>query len=503
MRVKIFSLSLLAVMAIAQDKSSISHDDSAALTIYNQSFAVVRQTLPLDLKAGTNPVEVTDITAHLEPDSVILRDLKSGRDLHILEQNYRADVASQGLLLSLYEGKTIDFLVNGVQKPGRIIRSGYVPHYQAYSYNQQYYQQQQAYVNSGSGEPIIEIDGQLRFGLPGQPIFPALTNETILKPTLSWLLQGDHPGTTNAEFSYVTGGMSWHADYNVVAPANGNLLDIVGWVTLDNQTGKTFPNAHIKLMAGDVNKLQPQGYVVNGASTADFAMRVEAAAPAVTERSFDEYHLYTLERPTTLYDRETKQVEFVRASGVPSQRIYVYDGVKFDQNYRGYPLENIREMENFGIQSNPKIWTMVEFKNSKENHLGMPLPKGRVRFYRRDTDGQMEFTGENLIDHTPGDETIRLYTGNVFDAVGERKRTNYRIERGQRWLDETFEIKLRNHKKEPMEIRVVEHLYRWTNWDISKNSDSFNKLDSKTIEFRVQVPPDGEKVVTYTAHYTW
>ena len=488
----------------SNDKPSFDHDDAAALTIYNQSFAVVRQSLPLDLKSGINQLEITNITAHLEPDSVILRDLRSGRDLHILEQNYRADVASQGLLLSLYEGKTIDFLVNGVHKPGKIIRSGYVPHYQAYSsYNQQYYQQQQAYVNAGAGEPIIEIDGQLQFGLPGQPIFPALTNETILKPTLSWLLQSDRPGNTNAEFSYVTGGMSWHADYNVVAPVNGNLLDIVGWVTLDNQTGKTFPNAHIKLMAGDVNKIQPQSFDRLQSFGGPIGPRAEMAPPAVTERSFDEYHLYTLERPSTLYDRETKQVEFVRASGVPSQRLYVYDGVKLDQNYSGYQMEQIRDMENFGIQSNSKIWAMVEFKNSKENHLGMPLPKGRVRFYRRDTDGQMEFTGENLIDHTPSDETIRLYTGNVFDAVGERKRTNYHLERNAHWLDETFEIKLRNHKKESIEIRVVEHLYRWTNWDIQKASDPFNKLDSKNVEFRVKVPPDGEKVITYTAHYSW
>ncbi len=341
---------------------------------------MVKQTLPLELKGGTTQVEVTDITAHLEPDSVILRDPKSGRDLQILEQNYRNDVASQARLLSFYEGKTIEFLVNGVLKPGKIIRSGYVPHYVPYnSYDQQYYQQQQAYVNSGSGEPIIEIDGKLQFGLPGQPVFPALTNETILKPTLSWLLQSDKPGATTAEFSYVTGGMSWHADYNVVAPATGNMLEVVGWVTLDNQTGKTFPNARIKLMAGDVNKIQP-GYRGGIESLGVFAMKADVVAPAVTERSFDEYHLYTLERPSTLYDRETKQVEFVRAANVPSKRVYVYDGVQIDQNYRNYPMENIRDMENFGVQSNPKIWTMVEFKNSKENHLGMPLPKGRVRF---------------------------------------------------------------------------------------------------------------------------
>jgi hypothetical protein len=513
MRVYLLLLFLLASAATgltqkSDDKPAATHDDAAALTIYNQSFAVVRQTLPLELKSGTNQIEITNITAHLEPDSVILRDLKSGRDLRILEQNYRSDVASQGRLLALYEGKTIEFLVpdkDGNRKlmPGKIIRSGYTPHYQAYSdYDQQYVQSQQAYVAAGNGEPIIEIDGKLQFGLPGQPIFPALSNDTILKPTLSWLLQSDRPGSTNAEFSYVTGGMSWHADYNVVAPVSGNLLDIVGWVTLDNQTGKTFSNAHIKLMAGDVNKLQP-GFDRLQSFNGDYVAKSEAAAPAVTERNFDEYHLYTLERPSTLYDRETKQVEFVRASGVPSQRLYVYDGIKLDQNYRGYQMEQIRDMENFGVQSNSKIWSMVEFKNNKENHLGMPLPKGCVRFYRRDTDGQMEFTGENLIDHTPSDETIRLYTGNVFDAVGERKRTAFNIDRRARTLDESFEIKLRNHKKEPMEIRVVEHLYRWNNWEIAKNSDSFNKFDSKTIEFRVKVPSDGEKVVTYTAHYNW
>jgi hypothetical protein len=511
MRVYLLSLLLLAglVSLTAQDKSSNGNQNSAALTIYNQSFAVVRQTMPLDLKTGTTQVEITDITSHLEPDSVILRDLKSGQNLRILEQNYRSDVASQSRLLSFYEGKTIEFLVpdkDGNRKlmPGKIIRSGYMPHYQAYnSYDQQYYQTQQAYAAAGNSEPIIEIDGKLQFGLPGQPIFPALSNDTILKPTLSWLLQSERAGNTNAEFSYVTGGMSWHADYNVVAPVTGNLLEIVGWVTLDNQTGKTFSNAHIKLMAGDVNKLRTQGPGMAEADDSYVARAAVVSAPAVTERSFDEYHLYTLERPTTLFDRETKQVEFVRASGVPSQRIYVYDGVKLDQNYRNYSMENIRNMENFGVQSNPKIWAMVEFKNSKENHLGMPLPKGRVRFYRRDADGQLEFTGENLIDHTPGDETLRLYTGNVFDAVGERTRTSFKEERGARSVDESFEIKLRNHKKEPIEVRVVEHLYRWTNWDIMKNSDPFNKLDSKTIEFRVQVPPDGEKVVTYTAHYSW
>lgn len=166
-------------------------------------------------------------------------------------------------------------------------------------------------------------------------------------------------------------------------------------------------------------------------------------------------------------------------------------------------MESIRQQESYGILSNPKVWVMQEFKNSSDNHLGMPLPKGRVRFYRRDDDGQLEFTGENNIDHTPKDETIRLYTGNAFDMTGERIRTGYRADFNGGWLDESFEIKVRNHKSEPVEVRIVEHLYRWTNWDILKNSDPFKKVDSRTMEFLAQIPAGGEKTVSYKVHYSW
>jgi hypothetical protein len=255
-------------------------------------------------------------------------------------------------------------------------------------------------------------------------------------------------------------------------------------------------------MAGDVNKVQSAD--VNGRMYAALSSRQEAAAPPVTEKAFDEYHLYTLERSTTLHDRETKQVQFVSATGVKSQRIYVYNGAAIDNNrYSYYNYEQIRNDQNYGTQSNPKVWVMQEFKNSKANNLGMPLPKGRLRFYRRDDDGQVEFTGENVIDHTPSDETIRVYTGNAFDIVGERRRTNYRLDTSHNSLDEAFEIKVRNHKKEAVEVRIVEKLYRWITWDILQKSDLYKKLDSQTIEFRVQVPPDGEKVVTYSAHYSW
>ena len=496
---------LLAACAVcfAADESS-----APSLTIYNQSFAVVRQEIPLDLKAGVTSVRFTDITMHLEPDSVILRDPSGKRPVQVLEQNYRADPVSESLLLSLYEGKTIDFLVQRGEKqevvPGKVIRSGYVPHNSMAMnrYGQQYYQAQMAYAQ-GSEQPIIEIEGKVRFGLPGTPLFPALADDTILKPTLQWLLASDKPGPLRAEFSYVTGGLTWEADYNIVAPEKGDAVDVIGWITMDNQSGKDFENARIKLMAGDVNKIQP-GQEYAARAMAGMVVVNGTMSPPVSEKAFDEYHLYTLARSTTLHDRETKQVEFVRAANVATKQLYIYDGVKIDSNrYNGWNWETIRNNAEYGTESNPKIWVMREFANSESNHLGMPLPKGRVRFYRRNDDGQMEFTGENVIDHTPHNETVRVYTGNAFDLTGERRRTDYRLDLNRQRLDETFEIKVRNHKKEPVEIRVVEHLYRWITWEISAHSDPFKKTDSKTIEFPVTIAPEEEKTITYTAHYTW
>lgn len=512
MRKKIVVLVVMALSGlVATAAENVEAGNQPALTIYNQNFAVVRQGIALSLKPGVNRVRFIDATAHIEPDSVMLRD-PSGRPLQVLEQNYRNDPVSQELLLSLFEGQTIDFLVRDQNKSeivkGKIIRSGYVPHWLAMNrYGPQYYQAQMAmaYSGGGSGQPIVEVNGKLQFQLPGLPQFPALTDDTILKPALDWVVQTDQPISSTGELSYITGGMSWHADYNIVAPAKGDKLDLVGWVTIDNQSGKDFRDARIKLMAGDVNKIQPAEMYDRMAGFAMAKSANEAARPSVTEKTFDEYHLYTLERPSTLHDRETKQVEFVRASGINSQRIYVYDGVRIDRNRYGYyNPDQIRNDQGYGTESNPKVWVMQEFKNAKANNLGMPLPAGRLRFYRRDVDGgQMEFTGENMIDHTPQDETVRVYTGNAFDIVGERRRTNFRVDENKHMLDETFEITLRNHKKTAVDVRVLEHLYRWVNWELSYKSHAFKKLDAQKIEFPVHIAADGEQVVNYTVHYTW
>jgi len=496
MKPLLLTLLLVATTTVAQETTTPQNGTQPALTIYNQNFFVAREHLPLDLKPGANRINYVGIAAHVEPDSVILRD-PAGRSLQILEQNYRNDPVSQELLLSFYEGKTIDFMIQpGQVAKGKVVRSGYVP---SYSYAGGY--QQPAY-----SQPIIEVDGVLRFGLPGQPLFPALSADSILKPTLSWLLRADKPGQFEAEISYVSGGMSWHADYNLVV-ADGsanqtNLVDLVGWITLQNQSGKTFENAQIKLMAGDVNKLVEGRFELAKAAPAAMRAADEAMAPVVREKSFDEFHLYTLERAATLHDQETKQVEFVRATGIGAQRLYIYDGAQLAQ-YTYYNPEQIRQDANYGTQSNPKVWVIEEFKNSEANHLGIPLPKGRLRFYRRDTDGHLEFVGENAIDHTPKDETLRVYTGNAFDIVGERKRTNYHVESSQHWMDESFEIRVRNHKKETANLRVVEHLYRCNNWKLAEQSTPARKTDAQTVEFPITIKPDGETVVTYTVHYSW
>jgi hypothetical protein len=476
-----------------------------ALTIYNQNFAVVRETLPLDLRAGNNTVRFSGATAQVEPDSVILRDPAGRRALQVLEQNYRNDPVSQERLLNLYEGKTIEFSVHnpdGTNRiiSGKVVRSGYVPHYQAISrYGVQYQGNQMAMAQGGAGQPVIEVDGKLQFSLPGQPIFPALGDDTILKPALDWILYSAQPARFDAELSYVSGGMTWSSDYNIIAPETGDTLDLVGWVTLDNQSGKQFDHAHIKLMAGDVNKVQPQNQQAVFASAGGMGGAMQA--PQVTEKAFEDYHLYTLPQPTTIHDRETKQVEFLRASGIQSKRLYIYDGARFDRNY-GY--QDVRQIQQYGTQSNPSVWVMREFANSDANHLGVPLPKGRVRFYRRDQDGQVEFTGENEISHTPKDETVRVYTGNAFDITGERRQTKYQSQmQPGGWADESFEIKLRNHKKEAATVRVVEHLYRWSNWTITQESSGHRQVDSKTIEYEVTLRPDEERTLTYTAHYTW
>ena len=442
-----------AALGVSAALVSVASAAAPALTIYNQNFAVVRETVPLDLKAGVNAVSFAGATRMLEPDSVVLRDPTGKVALAVLEQSYRADTLSQGLMLSLNEGKELDFIVrdeSGAEHlvRGKVIRSGYAP--------------------GGSNDtPIVEVDGKLRFSLPGEPIFPALSDAGVLKPTLSWQIESEKTAKVDAELGYVTGGFSWKAAYNFVATEKGDTLDVVGWVTMSNNSGQAFENAAVKLMAGDVNKVVEE---VNYGGRDKRVMQMVAGAmnPSdVTEKAFDEFHLYSLARPVTLHDRETKQVEFMRAEHVKAPKVFIYDG-QADAT---------------------KVAIVREFKNTEANGLGLPLPKGRTRFYQRDADdGRLEFIGKNNIDHTAKNEDVRIEVGKAFDIVGERKVADQGSSSFQKRSEQTVEVKLRNRKTEPVTVRVVEHLYG-PNWQLIEKSDEFKKKDAQTIEFTVPVKP--------------
>ena len=474
---KLLSLLILASPAFAVEP---------AITIYNQGFAVVRDSLPIDLKAGLNPITFTGATAKLEPDSVILRDVAGKVQLQILEQSYRNDPVSEPMLLSFFEGQSLDFIRREANKPdqtisAKIIRSGHVP-------------------GGAPVEPIVEMDGKLQFSLPGQPIFPSLGEENILKPALAWQINAPAAAKINAEVAYVTQGFSWQASYNLVAPEKGDLVDIVGWITMQNDSGSGFQNAKIKLMAGDVNKVQSPHSSMAKRGFPMIAEMAMDAAPVVSEKAFDEFHLYTLANQVTLRDKETKQVEFIRATGVKADRLYIYDGAVLSGWRVGM---SVGADAGYGTTSNKKVNVYREFKNSEANQLGIPLPKGRIRFYAQDDDRQLEFVGENNIEHTPKDELVRVFIGDSFDLVGERKQTDFQLDEANHVVEETFDVTLRNRKKEAVEIRVVEHLFRWSNWSIVEKSQEFQKTDAQSIEFRVPLKPDEEKVVTYKVRYTW
>ena len=449
--------------------ASVSFAADPALTIYNGGYAVVRETMPVDLKAGLNQVSFAGATARVEADSVILRDVAGKAEFQILEQSYRNDPVSQAMLLSLFEGKTLEFVRHEANKPdriipGKVVRSGYVP-------------------GGHFVEPIVEVEGMLQFSLPGEPRFPSLGDDNVLKPTLNWKLNSASSGRISAEVAYLSKGFTWEASYNLVATDQSDLLDVVGWVTMNNQSGMTFADAKLKLMAGDVHRVVDAGIQPFGGAM-PMAANIVMADKVVTEKSFDEFHLYTLGNPVTLRDKETKQVEFVRATGVKAERVYVFDGL-----YQGGDAG--------------KVQVYREFKNTEANKLGLALPKGKVRFYSQDADRQLEFVGENQIDHTPKDEVIRVLTGNSFDLMGEHRMKNESEDGANRVATQTFEIKVRNHKKESVEIFVREHAHRGGNWTLTAQSQPHEKKDATTFEFRVPLKPDEEKVITYTIRYTW
>jgi hypothetical protein len=454
------------------------------LTIYSGKFAVVRDVVPLELKAGQNQVRYLGATAGLDPSSVILRDPKGKVTLGIVEQEYLNDPVNQNALLELYEGQTIGFLVrdaNGGMNvvEGKIIRAG------------------RPADDAPGVPPLIEYGGKLLFELPGRPLFPALKDDNILKPVLTWKIQSPSAVALDAELAYLTAGLGWEASYNLVLEPDGGRGDMNCWVTMRNHSGKTFEEAHIKLMAGDVNRVPSEsGESILAGGRQVMAMAADAAEPAVQQKKFDDFHLYTLPRPVTLRDASVKQIEFARASAVATRRIYTFEAAP--SVYPGQPVLD----RDWAVDESVKVSSHLEFENIPASNLGMPLPAGVLRVYRKDG-AQVEFIGEDRLDHTPEKAKVKVILGNAFDLSGSRRRVDFKVDQRAHLLEEAFEVVLKNASKTPVEITVVEHLSRTASWKITRESAKSISVDSHTVHFLVPVAAEAEITLTYAVRYTW
>ena len=469
---------LAMLLAAAGSNAAENQGEGVALTIYNQNFGVVRERRNVEVKEKEGTVRFADVATQIDGTSVSFKSL-TDPSATVLEQNYEYDLVSADKLLQKYIDKQIGVLSkDGSRYSGNLL---------SFDPNQLVIRQ---YGDKGDivmvqrGDNVKDIQ------------FSALPEGLITKPTLVWKLATEKIGQQLVEVMYQTGGINWQADYNAVLNAKDTALDLSGWVTVDNQSGATYKDAKLKLIAGDVRRVQPpqQMYAVRALGAA------EAKAPGIAEKAFFEYHLYTLGRPTTVAQNQTKQIELLKAADVPVKKVFLYEGAPQYRFYGGLISD-----ANYGGQDfNKKVNVVIEVKNSKDNHMGMALPKGKVRLYKRDeADAALEFIGEDEIDHTPKDETVKLHIGDAFDIVGERKRTDFHVDTGRHEMTESFEIRLRNHKDVPVEVLVKETLFRWSNWEITQSSAKWTKYDANTIHFPVKVDKDGEQVITYTVRYTW
>lgn len=493
MMLKLLTSLLVCGILISARLRTHAEPQATHLTVYNQGLALVREQRRMIFESGLHPARIEEVPALLEPTSIFFKSLSHPGSVRVLEQNYDYDLVSQAKLWNKFVGKEVEVEVvdpethKTLRKKGKLLSSGWI------------------YGESGwvqNGSPIVEIDGKVYIQPPGQIIFPALSaSEFLLRPTLSWMVDSRVSGEENVEISYITRGLSWDADYVVLLDSRDRGVDLAGWVTLRNRSGTAYRNARLQLMAGDVH-LAPRNSAVLGGMREMAAKAADEAAPQFQEKSFFEYHLYTLQRPATILNDQTKQIELLNAGGIPVEKIFVYDGAPLRYGFY-YDDVSSRENGSYGPQSNKKVWVMLEFANREKHGLGIPLPRGTVRVYKSDEDGSRQFVGEDWIDHTPKDEKVRLHLGDAFDVVGERKQTAFTMVVPGHVYDESFQIEVRNHKSEAVEVRVLEHLWRWNDWTITTASHKYRKLDSHTIEFPVKVGANQGQTITYTARYRW
>lgn len=443
-------------------ESTIGAQESVAITVYNEGLGLVRDVRTVSIPDGLFTLQWRDVASGINTQSVSLVDLTAPDGVGILEQNYQYDLIDRGKLLSKYLGKTVQVQL-------------YDPVTERYTTK----------TATLLAQDVVQIDGKIYPGLPGQLILPELPGGLISVPTLEWMLYGQKAGSHKLAMSYLTTGMSWQADYVAVVNENDTRLDLNGWTTITNNSGAEYRNATLKLIAGEINRVQPQDDMMYRAGKEMMAMGAPMADMGFEEKSFFEYHLYTLGRPTTLRNNEQKQIALLDAAQVPATKKFVFEP---GGDYWWYSPGDSQKVE---------VQVKMEFRNGKEQNLGIPLPKGVVRVYKADSDGTLQFIGEDRIDHTPKDEDLRLVLGKAFDIAGERIVNNRRKISTDIW-EYDITVKLRNHKAEAAVVSVIDHV-RWGDWSVTRHQGGdYTKKDASTLEFQVRCAPDVEQVLTYT-----
>lgn len=489
-----FSLTIYSTADPATfDPQAYAQQDRDAPQYKLPGYGVVREVRKIDLAAGDNTLRFTDVASGIDPTTVAFKSLTAADSTSVLEQSYEYDLVSPDKLLQKYVGQTI--IINRKQEPLKDDRSHTPETIQGKLLS---YDGSTFVLQTDNRQLPIQI-------LPRNPdlseikLFDLQTG-LITKPTLVWKVHADKAGQHDAQVTYQTDGLTWRADYTVVVNKDDTAADIGAWVSILNESGASYGNAKLKLVAGDVQRLTPAEQRTYRFAT---SQAKAVAEPQFAEKSFFEYHLYTLQRPTALANHSTKQIElFPTKQGVAVTKTFVYYGLAPELRY--WAASSPNEDRELGTQMNKKVDVYLQVINSEKNGLGLPLPAGRVRVYKTDeADAASEFVGEDLIQHTPKDERVLVRVGSAFDVVGERKQTDFTVDANGHVITETFEIALRNHKKEPVKVIVKENLYRWVNWEITKASDKFEKQDYRTVHFPVEVPAEGEKKVTYSVKYTW
>lgn len=439
--------------------STIKDQKSVEVTVYNSNLGLVKDVRDIKLPKGSGEMQFMDVAALIQPFTVSIRSLNAADQFSIVEQNYEYDLLNSTKLLDKYVGKKLKIeKYNEYQGKSEIV---------------------QAELLSNNNGQIYKIGDEIYLGHSGQIILPSLPENLIAKPTLKWMYLNDYTASQQIEVSYLTSGINWRADYIIVVDKDDAMADVNGWVTLDNKSGASYVDAKLKLVAGQVNRVQDHDYARREMMMAR-AASVEADG-GFQEQSFFEYHLYDLQRPTTIKDNQTKQVRLLEATGAQIQKVFQVQG----QNNYWYSRYN--------DSAKVPVNVMLKLKNSKDNHMGMPLPAGVMRLYKADDKGSLQFIGEDAIKHTPKDETVDLKIGEAFDVVAERVQMDYQSM--NRYHESEWEVTIRNHKETDIDVQVLENIPG--DWTVVKQSHPLTKVDAFTARFDVNVPKDGEVKVNY------